>query len=133
MTKRKRLFKYYSGYARKVEKKATIPKEFFISLFSDTQGQDQERLRVEVFIENGKVIYLVVQYETLVEAEWLPVVRYDNAHQFFHQDLMDLTGRQVEKTIIKVSDLNAALTYSINDLKENWEKYRTRFLRSGGN
>ncbi len=35
------------------------------------------------------VLSLVVQYETKVEENWLPVVRYDTRHGFAHRDLLD--------------------------------------------
>ncbi len=130
MGKRRYLFRYYKSDPKKAGSENVKPKIFFIPLDTEAKGQEQERLRVEAIIDSGKVIYLVVQYETWYRKRWLPVVRYDNAHRFFHQDIMDFSGSQIEKIVIEVPDLNAALTYSINDLKLNWGKYKARFLKT---
>lgn len=37
----------------------------------------------------GEVLNFVVQYETKLEGEWLPVVRYDTEHGFAHRDTFD--------------------------------------------
>ena len=67
-----------------------------------------------------------VQLETLIEREWLPVVRYDTAHGFAHRDLMSRHG-EVEKTPLFNQDTNDALTFAESDLKTNWLSYRNRF------
>jgi hypothetical protein len=74
----------------------------------------------------GQVIAInVVQYETFFDGNWHPVARYDTAHGFFHQDLS--TSRGNLKYRIAVHDLGQALTYAIQDLKENWQRYRRQF------
>jgi hypothetical protein len=34
-----------------------------------------------------------------------------------------------EKQVIELNDLDAALTYAEQDLKDRWEYYKNRFLR----
>ena len=57
-------------------------KYYFILL--DISGQDRLRVRIET--TKGGVNYFVVQYETIINDEWVAIVRYDLAHGFFHRD-----------------------------------------------
>lgn len=77
--------------------------------------------------ERGKIVFFRVQYETKINDNWYPVVRYDTAHGFAHRDLLDFKG-DVKKTPLFNQDLNDALTFAENDLKSNWELYKKRFL-----
>ena len=82
-------------------------------------------------VRSGKrIVFFRVQLETLIEGEWLPVVRYDTAHGFAHRDLMGRHG-QVEKTPLFNQDMNDALTFAESDLKTNWLSYRSRFWEEG--
>ncbi len=76
----------------------------------------------------NEVIDFVVQYETLINGKWFPVVRYDTSHGFAHRDLLNLKGEK-RKTPIFVSDKNDALTFAENDIKDNWEVYKQRFIQ----
>ena len=69
-----------------------------------------------------------VQYETLVTGEWLPVVRYDTSHRVTHKDILDLKGRE-KKVLLGIADLREALLLADNDIKTNWQRYKTLFLR----
>ena len=89
---------------------------------------DKDRKRHEHLTDKGKVIEFVVQYETLFENKWVPIVRYDTAHGYAHKDLMNPDGSK-EKTFLGIVDLNNALTLADTDIKENWERYKKRYLR----
>lgn len=96
--------------------------EFLIQLGS------ADRLR-EYHIRSGrKIISFAVQYETLWQDKWLPIVRYDTAHGFAHRDLYDMRGKAT-KTPLFILDYNQALTFAESDLKVNWQVYRERFLK----
>ena len=87
-----------------------------------------DRYRHKHVREKGKIVYFRIQYETMIEDEWYPVVRYDTGHGFAHRDLLDRRGG-VRKTPLFISDYNDALTFAESDLKANWEIYKERFLR----
>jgi len=76
----------------------------------------------------GRVIDFSVQYETFLDGEWIPVVRYDTSHGFAHRDLMSRKGQR-RKTPLFVVDMNEALTFAENDIKDNWEMYKERFMK----
>ena len=44
-----------------------------------------------------------------------------------HKDLMNPHGSK-EKTFLGIVDLNNALTLADTDIKENWERYKERYL-----
>lgn len=87
-----------------------------------------DRKRHEHMTVHGKVVRFVVQYETLVEGEWRPVVRYDTAHGFPHVDKVSPDGA-VEKIPLLTTDLAEALTVADQDIEENWERYKAGFLK----
>ena len=78
-------------------------KEFFKIL--NREGSD--RLRVQLDLEKGELINIVVQYESLIDNKWIAIVRYDIEHGFFHRDMMTPKGEKI-KTQIDISDLNSA-------------------------
>jgi len=63
-----------------------------------------DRKRHQHVIDRGRVIQFVVQYETFVEGEWRPVIRYDTAHGFPHVDRIRSDGT-VEKVALLMPDL----------------------------
>jgi len=99
-------------------------KYFFILL--ENNGADRLRVRIET--TKGGVKYFVVQYETLIENEWVAIVRYDLAHGFFHRDVMSPNGEK-EKQSINITNLDDALNYAQQDLKDRWEFYKERYLK----
>ena len=88
---------------------------------------DKDRKRHEHLTDKGKVIEFVVQYETLFENKWVPIVRYDTAHGYAHKDLMNPDGSK-EQMFLGIVDLNNALTLADIDINENWERYKERYL-----
>ena len=88
----------------------------------------RERLRIRIEIENGKVIDIVVQYETLIAGKWKAIIRYDCDHGFFHRDVIFPDGTK-EKQVIEFDSLETALTYAEQDLKDRWEFYKNRYLK----
>lgn len=94
--------------------------------FIDKFGK--EKLRFKIVVENGKVVDIVVQYETYIGTKWHAIVRYDCAHGFFHRDVLHPNGDK-EKQLIEFENLVMALTYAEQDLKDRWEFYKNRYLK----
>jgi hypothetical protein len=84
--------------------------------------------RVWFELQRGRILRFVVQLECRFDDEWYPVVRYDTAHDFAHRDLLHPSG-ETEKTEMAIQDYNEALTFAINDLAANWQRYRRRYER----
>ncbi len=89
-------------------------------------GEDRLRMRIET--EKGKVKDIVVQYEAKFGDEWHPIVRYDCSHGFLHRDVLFPGGRK-EKYPLDIPDLNTALVYAEQDIKDRWQWYRNRYKR----
>jgi len=87
-----------------------------------------ERIRMRIAVENGKVVDIVVQYETLIEGKWHVIVRYDCAHGFFHRDVLFPNGDK-DKQVIELDNLESALLYAEQDLKDRWEFYKNRYIK----
>lgn len=72
----------------------------------------------------------MVQYETLIEGEPVPVVRFDTAHGFPHLDILDRRGRLMAKTRLENQPtLGAALTYAQWEIQNSWPRYRDAFFK----
>ncbi len=83
-----------------------------------------DRLRIHFITEQGRVkSIIVIQYEAYINGEWRPIVRFDEAHGFFHRDIMSPSGGQ-EKTARFRNDKNMALTEAIAEIKQHWQSYR---------
>jgi len=99
-------------------------KEFTKELSLD--GED--RLRIKIEVEKGKVKDVVVQYESKIKDKWYPIVRYDCSHGFFHRDILNQKGEKT-KQVIQIQNLKDALTYEEQDIKDRWEWYKKRFKK----
>jgi hypothetical protein len=87
-----------------------------------------DRLRIRLTIDKGKIIDVVVQYETFLDNNWIAIVRYDMAHGFFHRDLLTPKGEKI-KTPIDISDLDMATIYAEQDIKDKWELYKRNYIK----
>jgi hypothetical protein len=83
-------------------------------------------LRVKFELTQGKVSKFMVQLECQLTEEWIPVVRYDTAHNFAHCDVLHPYEATL-KTRMPVQNYNEALTFAIEDLTQNWVAYRRRY------
>jgi len=99
-------------------------KEFIKTV--NPSGDDRLRLRIKT--EKGRIIDMVVQYEAMFDDEWHPIVRYDCSHGFLHRDVM-LPGGKQEKYPLDIPDLKTALLYAEQDIKDRWKWYKDRYKR----
>lgn len=77
--------------------------------------------------EAGHIVKFSVQLEVYVGNAWKEVLRYDCSHDFVHKDCYNIQGSK--RKIAMCLDYEEALTFADEDLDENWEVYRERFLR----
>lgn len=95
----------------------------------DLNGQG-DILRIRFATEAGTVAGFLVQYETTINGQRKAVVRYDSHHGRGHRDMLDWNGRNHRKHWAPEGiGLGAVLTWAVDDLMENWERYRTEFLQ----
>ena len=87
----------------------------------------EDRIRVRFALEGGVVVDFVVQYETVSEDQWRPVVRYDLAHGYLHRDRPDPRGDLTTKEAMPYGTLATAMTEAIREIKVNWPEYRRWF------
>lgn len=81
---------------------------------------------VDFQILEGEVLAFVVRLVHIVGHEHRDVARYDTAHGRPHRDLVSPQGRLRSKSWLKNADFKEALTYAINDFKNNHENYVRR-------
>jgi hypothetical protein len=71
----------------------------------------------------------MVQLEVLIQGEWTAVIRYDCAHSYAHCDRFNRRGDQLKEDL--ALSYEEALTFADDDIDDNWEIYRDRFLQGG--
>jgi hypothetical protein len=90
-----------------------------------------ERIRTQFLTERGKMLKALLQYETLIGDDWVPVVRYDTAHGVFHKDILHQNGTK-EKREVNYVELDEAVQDAQQDLFDNWESYKFRYFQKKG-
>ncbi len=98
------------------------------SFFKPVGTSGDKRLRFRIGTKKGAVAEFLVQLEVCLNGEWKPVVRYDNAHDFAHRDLLDPLGNQIEKKSLTLGTLSEILEFAEQDLSDRSEWYVERFL-----
>ena len=99
-----------------------------IEFISYLDNIEQNRIRVRLITESGELKDVMFQYETLIDDEWIAIVRYDCAHGFFHRDVLFPNGDK-EKQVIEIGFLKQASQYAEQDMKDRWEWYRERYIK----
>jgi len=100
-----------------------------ISYHKYLDEDEDELLRIRLWINRGKVMDLVIQYESKIKGKWYSIIRYDCSHGFFHRDTLFPNGRK-EKQTIAILTLGDAVNYAEQDVKDRWEFYKDRFIKN---
>ncbi|KKO20375.1 MAG: hypothetical protein L3J18_00730 [Candidatus Brocadia sp.] len=77
--------------------------------------------------EGRRVAKFAVQLEIKSDDEWKVVIRYDCTHNYAHKDCYNIKGQC--KKINLYMNYEDALTLADDDINENWELYRRKFIR----
>ncbi len=85
--------------------------------------------RVRFTTERGHVVAYTAQYEAWIEEKYRPIVRYDSAHGHPHVDILDWSGKTVEKIWLSHETLGEAFTHALDEIEETWQDLREAFLR----
>ena len=95
----------------------------------DPEGTpEREWIRLRIATEKGNVVAFTVQYETTIEGQRFPIVRYDTEYDRPHRDLLDRRGRVVKKTWLPEDmTYDDALQVGNRDIRANWRRYREAF------
>ena len=97
-------------------------KEFLLPL----DDAEYEWMRVRFSTVGGQVRTFVVQCETIVAGQRVPVVRYDNAHGFCHRDIFRLNGTATKQ--LQSGSPAEVLSQGSHDIQEYWQRYRKNFF-----
>ena len=97
--------------------------EFFIPL------PNAAALRVRYLKDRGRILRFVVQLEVLIDRDWTPIVRYDNAHQFVHRDDIKPDGSQFKTPPMAFANNEDAFNFALQDLRMNSRFYIERYER----
>lgn len=99
-----------------------------IHLFQFVPGE--ERRRFHLITNRGKLIKLLVQYETFVNGKWFAVIRYDNEHGYIHKDILNDKEKVIDKIPLgKEIDYKSAINVATKDIAQNWQDHKKEFLK----
>lgn len=81
-----------------------------------------------IFFKTTKRLFKNDAQISYVLKSGIPIVRYDCSHGFFHRDVL-YPGSEKEKQTINITNLEDALNYAEQDIKDRWEFYKERYLK----
>lgn len=96
-------------------------RSYLLPIWTDTRIRHYHRT------EKGRVVRFLIQLEVEVEGRWRGIVRYDTAHGYAHVDRFNIDGKKRKDRL--TLGFNEALTKAERDIKQNWLRYRERFLK----
>lgn len=98
-------------------------KEYFLRLDEVTI------IYVYLKTDRGEVIEFVVKLLAVFEDKWHEILRYDSGHDCPHKDILNIDGEIIRKVWYDFLDNSRALSMAIQDLKDNYEFYKERYLK----
>jgi len=98
-------------------------REFLIYLDPATR---RNRYRHYHTWEENRIVDFCIQYEALIDGEWVSVLRYDTAHGHPHRDTIHSDGSETKEWFNMYSSAEV-LTFGQRDIMENWSLYRQQF------
>jgi hypothetical protein len=102
--------------------------EFFTGLYYNSLCELEDRIRIHLEIEKGRLLNAVYQYETFENDKWIAIVRFDCSHgQVFHKDIMYSNGDK-EKEVVEVFSVKEFALYARYDLVSKWKFYKERYF-----
>ena len=84
---------------------------------------DKIYLVVDYETIDGRIVAFVVRLMLIQDDHLYNVARYDTAHGTPHRDIMSKSNNILEKNWLTQMEFDSALTYAINDFKENYAQY----------
>ena len=78
---------------------------------------------------SGLIVNFVVKLILLLDETYHEVVRYDNAHNCPHKDVLGTNGKVEKKVWFELLDNKQGLNLAIKDLKDNYQLYVERFRK----
>jgi hypothetical protein len=94
-----------------------------------TYLNDDLHVTVEFERIQGELVSFVVRLMLNIETESICIVRYDTAHGCPHRDMLNASGRLIEKHWLLGFSFSEALNYAIQDFKKNHETYFSQFKK----
>jgi hypothetical protein len=84
---------------------------------------DKIYLVVDYETIDGQIVAFVVRLMLIQDDHLYNVARYDTAHGTPHRDIMSRSNNILEKNWLTQMEFDSALTYAIDDFKENYANY----------
>jgi len=85
------------------------------------------RLLIARRTASGRVVSFRVVLLAEVDGKTRCLTRYDTAHGYAHQDILDENEKPLAKLLLATEDLNEAFNHAIHDLKANSKHYFATF------
>jgi hypothetical protein len=99
-------------------------KEFLIYL----DEAQENRYRYWHVWEQDAIVEFRIQYESIIEGHWHPVVRYDSAHGRPHRDILHPNAPETKDWYPGYRNADV-LSIGQRDIVANWPGYRVKYER----
>lgn len=99
----------------------------FVAPYTDSCRKRHIHKRIK-----NKVIQFTIQLELFINGSWSPILRYDTAHSFAHQDIIHADGT-TEKIALPINDYNEALNWAEKEMERTWKVHLSRFIQEAAN
>jgi hypothetical protein len=86
-------------------------------------------IAIELETVGGQVVSFVARLMLVSRKGMCSIARYDTAHGLPHLDLVNSRGKLVQKQWLLGMSFAKALSYAINDFKQNHEAYISQFKK----
>ncbi len=92
---------------------------------------NEDTIFVEYRTDRGEVVSFVVKLLCDIHGRRYEVIRYDSAHGCPHKDTLDTEGHVISDRKVWYYYLSnsVAFTTAIDDIEQNYEFYRERFVK----
>lgn len=85
----------------------------------------EDILEVHLELEGRELKNFSIQYKAFIKGKWRAVIRYDTAHGHLHVHRGWRGGEIEPLPQLQGLPYKSSLPWVKDDLKKNWEKYRT--------
>jgi len=91
---------------------------------------DEDHLDIRLVIESGKTVGFVLNLRCRIGDAWHQVYRVDTAHGYLHEQRFWISPEPI--ALIKHVPLEYMYEFYLNQIRENFRKYRTFYIERMG-
>lgn len=88
----------------------------------------EDKVKIKLITKNGKVVFFVVQYHSLINGKWRTIIRADNYHGVAHVHKYHLQSREFKVALGQ--DNSTAFNQMKRNIVEGFSKIKENYLNT---